>query len=263
LYFLHGRVWYNDPAPLYVRPSVPLEQARALASWVALTGQLNASSCDFAELPPERVDILKRTMPSHTLRPRPVDLFEQRIPRIWLLADEEANPPRHVVGLFNWSDAEPARVEEMLARIGLPEAAAYEAFDFWEDEFIDPIAHTLKTTVPAASCRILALRAASDHPQVVSTSRHVTQGVVDLSDEAWDEATQTLRGTSQLVGGDAYELRIVAGTGEEPWQVASVQTSDPAVAASWRQEGRHARVRLEGEAGGEVAWEVCFDDSAG
>jgi len=25
LYFLHGRVWYNDPDPIYVRDSVPLD----------------------------------------------------------------------------------------------------------------------------------------------------------------------------------------------------------------------------------------------
>ncbi len=31
-YFLHGRVWYNDPDPIYVRDSVPLEHAQALVS---------------------------------------------------------------------------------------------------------------------------------------------------------------------------------------------------------------------------------------
>ena len=38
------------------------------------------------------------------------------------------------------------------------------------------------------SCRILALRACEDHPVLVSTSRHVTQGMVDVESEAWDAA---------------------------------------------------------------------------
>jgi hypothetical protein len=33
---------------------------------------------------------------------------------------------------------------------------------------------------------VLALRPVVDHPQVVGTSRHITQGIVDLSDEKWD-----------------------------------------------------------------------------
>ncbi len=34
-YHLNGRIWYNDPDVVYVRPSLSLDQARANASWVA------------------------------------------------------------------------------------------------------------------------------------------------------------------------------------------------------------------------------------
>ena len=33
-YFLHNRVWHNDPDPAYVRESLPLDDARSLCSWV-------------------------------------------------------------------------------------------------------------------------------------------------------------------------------------------------------------------------------------
>ncbi len=84
LYFLHSRVWYNDPDPIYVGDNVPLEQARTLTSWVALTGQLNAGSEDYTKLSPERLHLLQCSMPAHGLKPRPVDLFEETIPRLWL-----------------------------------------------------------------------------------------------------------------------------------------------------------------------------------
>ena len=37
-YFYNGRVWYNDPDPVYVRNSIPLAHARAITSWAAITG---------------------------------------------------------------------------------------------------------------------------------------------------------------------------------------------------------------------------------
>ena len=138
LYFLHGRVWYNDPDPIYVTDSVPIEQARALVSWVALTGQLNASSEDYKALSPERIHLLQRSMPAHGLKPRPVDLFEEKIARIWLLTDDRREPRRDVVGLFNWDEKEQAHISCSAERIGLPDAERYVGFDYWADEFIGP-----------------------------------------------------------------------------------------------------------------------------
>ena len=122
LYFLHGRVWYNDPDPVYVRPSVPMNQAQALLSWVTLSGQLHANSYYYADLPPERFDLLKRAIPSHDLLPRPVDLFDQRTPRIWLLEDTRRDSPFYVVGLFNWDGKESVAIDEPFEKIGLPAA---------------------------------------------------------------------------------------------------------------------------------------------
>ena len=48
-YHLNGRIWYNDPDVVYVRDSLTLDQARANASWVNITGQLFMASDDFGE----------------------------------------------------------------------------------------------------------------------------------------------------------------------------------------------------------------------
>src|SRR5205085_1132169 len=96
-YFLHRRIWYNDPDPLYVRDELPLNQARLISSWVAVSGQLSVSSEAYAELPPDRLDLLKRTLPSHHFDARPVDLFTREIPRMWRVAGNN----REVIGVFN------------------------------------------------------------------------------------------------------------------------------------------------------------------
>jgi hypothetical protein len=263
LYFLQGRVWYNDPDPIYVGDNVPLEHARALTSWVAITGQLNASSEDFTRLSPERLHLLQRSMPAHGLRPRPVDLFEERIPRLWLLTDDRRTPRRDVLGLFNWDEKVPAHISCTSEKMGLPTAERYVGFDYWADEFVAPFAGTLEADLPPASCRILAVRPASGRPQVVSTSRHITQGIVDLLEETWDDQTHQLTGVSRIVANDPYELRIAAFGTPGNWQVTRTEVApqDAAAGVTIRpagQEDWRVRVRMESRTSREVRWTVRF-----
>jgi hypothetical protein len=256
-YFLHGRVWYNDPDPVYVRSEVPLEHARLICSWVTISGQLNMSSEDYAKLPPERLDLLKRTMPSHGLRPRPVDLFDNDPPRVWLLTDERRQPRRDVIALFNWGD-KATDFDYPLERIGLSEKQAYLAFDYWNNALLPPISGRLRLSVPAQSCRILAVRPVREHPQLLSTSRHITQGVVDVSVENWDDKNRTLSGKSRLVGGDPYEMRIVPGSAGEDWTVEAFEVTPADVRTTIKREGALVRALIESAASREVSWSLRF-----
>ena len=161
-YHLHGRIWYNDPDPLYVRAQVPLAHAQLICSWVTISGNLSLCSEWLPSLPPERLDLLRRTMPSHGLLPRPVDLFEQEPARIWLLTDERRTPRRDVVALYNWT-SKPLDVDCECARIGLPRSVSYVAFDYWANAFLPPFKERLQTSLPKESCQVLALRPALFH----------------------------------------------------------------------------------------------------
>ncbi|HOK94751.1 MAG TPA: alpha-galactosidase, partial [Anaerohalosphaeraceae bacterium] len=183
VYFLHRRVWYNDPDPIYVQDDVPLQQAITLCSWVTISGQLNASSTDYTKLPPERLDILKRTMPAHNLTPRPADIFEQEIPRIWLLSDERSGVRRDVIALYNWDDKNTAEIHYPLRKIGLDGEKQYIGFDYWANTFLEPFSGSVKVSLPQAGCSILSVRPVSSNPMLLSTSRHITQGIVDVKEE--------------------------------------------------------------------------------
>lgn len=256
-YFLNGRVWWNDPDPIYVRPSVPIEHARLICSWVTIAGDLSLCSEWLPELPPERMDLLKRTMPSHDLAARPVDLFENDPPRIWLLTDDRIQPRRDVIGIYNWT-SEPLKIDEPLERLGLPGDGPYVAFDYWANQFIPPFKGRLQSTLPKESCQVLSVRPVCDHPQLISTSRHITQGIVDVISETW--AGQSLSGVSRVVGGDPYKLRIV--TPDQNWKVASVSVSSADAEAGAMIADEHAadgvRVRIDSKSSREVQWTVRF-----
>lgn len=260
-YFLHGRVWYNDPDPIYVRASTPLEQSRLICSWVALSGQLNASSDWMPALPPERMDLLKRTMPNHGLTPRPVDLFENPLANVWLLTDERSGGRRDVVGLFNWEKDKTLHVDRSVAEIGLPKADQYVAFDFWGGRFLRPFKDRLVCDVPPASCVILAVRPVGDHPVLVSTSRHITQGVVDVKSERWDAEKRTLVGTSKIVVNDPYVMRLVVPTGAKSYKAVKVEASD-GVQAKCSQSGPQVEVVLNSKENRDVEWRIVFEEGA-
>jgi hypothetical protein len=230
-YFYNGRVWWNDPDPVYVKDSMPLEHARTIATWVAVSGQLYVFSDWLPNLSEERLNILRRTMRPHGLTSaRPVDLFNEDLPKIWYLTNPSSPrfgrnrfvdeiistsrfdpPPRleqHIVAFYNWDDANATKIDTTANWIGLPEAEEYVAFDYWGDKFFGSFRDELSVELPAGSCLVLAVQPVEEHPILLSTSQHVTQGIVDVVTVTWNAETKTLSGVSKVIANDPYELRI-------------------------------------------------------
>ena len=247
LYFLNGKVWYNDPDCLMLRDPLTLDQARAWGSWIAISGQLNVVSEWLPGLPPEKLDVVKRTMPNHGRSGRPIDLFQSPVPGIWYL------PDANVMGMFNWDAENEAQITVELADIGLSPDEQYVGFDFWENEFVPPFTGQIRSSLRPGSCRIIAVRRLHGYPQLVSTSRHVTQGLVDVVEEKWDNEKNTLMGKSRVVGGDDYELRIFA---PDKWQAVSASAS--ALTIDVEQSGPEVRATVKSETDGEISWRLVF-----
>jgi Melibiase/Alpha galactosidase C-terminal beta sandwich domain len=225
LYFMHGRLWWNDPDPCYVRSSIPLNHARLITSWVAVSGQFNLNSDWIPGLPAERLEVLKRTMPHHGVTARPVDYFDSIMPAIWLVTDTRQQVRRDVLGLFNWESSGQS-VTCSAAKVGLASAKSYHVFDFWADKPVPSFSGEFSFEVPAQSCRVLAVRPEEGHPVLVSTSRHVTQGIVDITGEKWIDSSRTFSATSQIVANDPYQLRIAGlNANRQQWKLASATVS--------------------------------------
>jgi hypothetical protein len=257
LYFFHGRVWHNDPDCLMLREPLTIEQARAWGSWIALSGQLNMVSEWLPELPDERLEVVRRSMPNTGLCGRPLDLFERDRPRIWKLTSGEGESRRDVIGLFNWDDKAPAKISVPVAKLGLPpsKAGGYVGFDYWEQRLLEPIGETLEAELPPGSCKVIAIRPARNRPQVISTSRHVTQGMIDLLEEKWDDREETLNGTSKVVAGDAYEIRLIANS---PISVSlSKEDRDAGVTIEFKEPGPNHRIVIKSRANRTVRWRLA------
>jgi len=214
-YFYNGRVWYNDPDPVYARTSIPIERARVSATWASISGQLFALSDWIPDYDEARIDLVRKTIPNHLKTSvRPVDLFDVDLARAWLLTDDASGVRRDVLALFNWHGGDDEPFEFTPEKLGLPTVDAngnkiekYVAYNFWDDEFIEPF-DVFKTTLAKESCKVFAIRPVGDRPALLSTSRHVTQGVLEVKEESWNEETKTLTIIAEVPEKLAYELRI-------------------------------------------------------
>lgn len=261
-YFLHNRIWYNDPDPNYVRAVFTLDEARTMAGWTALAGQLNTNSDWIPDLSIERMEIIKRTIPSHQAIARPVDLFENDPPRIWLVQDSKSGSNRNVIGIFNWSD-KPMEFDIPIVQFGLDNTKNYIAYDFWKNQMFPISKQTIHTSLNPHASQILSVHPLLDRPFLLSTNRHVTQGIIDVESEQWDEKTLTLSGVSQVVGNDPYELRIVIPDTLK-WHLKNVRLSTKdehageVTIVSNTQENGLQRIRIHSHFSRSVEWSLIF-----
>ncbi len=259
---LNGRIWWNDPDPIYVRASIPLESARCIASWNAVAGHMISLSDWLPTLPPERLDIIRRVIPGCRVTARPVDLFSSQPPRIWLASDERADHQRRdVIGLFNWDKSDQSMTVNV-DEVGLPPAEQFVAFDFWNNKILPPFTKSLTVPVVGHGCRVLAVRPLLARPFLLSTSRHVSQGILEVHDEQWNEETKTLSGTSSIVADDPYELRVVAMAPDKVWTISSVQISNLNGVANEPVENDSEsgllRFGFKSPMSGDLTWRISF-----
>ena len=244
LYTNHYCFW-TDPDVVCVRPPLTLDQARLWATLVGITGQLLMTSDDMAKLPPERVELVRRLYPVADIRP--MDLYPlQGKPRVFDL--RVATPKAgewDVVAVFNWSSQQNATIRLDPQELGWT-AGPYVFYDVWEKKLLDGHASSLTVGLLPMSCKLIAARPAADHPQLVGTSRHITQGADDLLEATWDPAETTWSGRSRVVGGDPYELRFTLPPG---WTVAEPST---------KVEGPLAVLTLTSGENRELSWRIAF-----
>ena len=172
------------------------------------------ASDDMPALPEERVELLRRIFPVADIRP--MDLYPLQLsgrPRIF---DLRISLPKagqwDVAALFNKDPLKTVSIRLDPKDLGLADGPCI-FYDAWRKELLGAGSDGLTLAVGPMSCRLLVVRRQVAWPQLVGTSRHVTQGADDLLEAAWNPSSATWAGRSRVVGGDPYELRFTLPPG--------------------------------------------------
>lgn len=406
-FYLHGKVWYNDPDCLVVRDPLTLDQARVWASVVALSGQMNLLSDKLTALPQQRVDVLKMTIPAYGKPATPLDGFTAprdeglsiistaddntiRLPAVWKFSTgddpawknvqfddshwndipvpaqwEEAGYPNYdgfvwyrakftlpdnwkhapvmlslgkiddcdqtyvngtlvgqtgtmppeyntewtafrtykipdnlvnrngentiavrvydgggpggiysispvhlpsvwnlpieknfenwnVVGIFNWSEHK-TRITLTPAQLELPVKKSYLVYEAWSSTFLGELRNSLSLDLRPTASMLLSIHEKKRYPVVLSTSRHITQGAVDLAGEQWDEGKRSLSIISDHLIDGEYDVIIYMPEG-----YSSPNISAPCKSEIEKISDSIVKVKLFPYSRPKVAWKALF-----
>jgi hypothetical protein len=236
-----------------VRAPLPLDQARAWATLQGLTGQAALMSDRLVDLSADRVELIKRVYPAVDVRP--LDLFSSdRNKRIWDLKINHLGRAYDVVGFFNFDETKPISSYLSWKDLGLPENQPVHVFDFWNKEYLGAFEKGISVDLGPTSTRVFSLVPATDQIQLVSTSRHITQGWVDLISHQIRGNHYT--GRSKLIQKDPYNLRFAFPRGKN-FVIASATAGKLPVRITNHQGW--AEVEITSPRTTEVSWEVRFE----
>jgi hypothetical protein len=214
-----------------------LAEARTLVTFIALTGVVYPLASVLPELPEERVNLLKATLP--TMPILPVDLFSRGTDMQWNIfkhtqqdyyihnypeiLDLKVNANSgvyDVVGLTNWRNETVTRDIDFTGKLGLSGCAPYVVFDFWGQKLLGVFRDRMELQVEPHDTRVLLIHKLLNRPQLVGISRHIT-GAYSILDLTWDGSSE-LHGRSQSVPGDPYKLWAYVPEGTTVSQVRAM-----------------------------------------
>ena len=112
-----------------------------------------------------------------------------------------------------------------LGPMGLNSVEDYYVYDFWNDAFVGKVAGSgkLQQKLRPGESRMMSVHQVKDHPQFISTNRHIMQGYTDLIKTEWLPGRNILRGISRVIGGDNYIVTIATNG----YTARSAQVDDP------------------------------------
>jgi hypothetical protein len=252
---------------------VTLPEARTLVTYVALTGVAYPLASVMPELPEERVELLKKTMP--TMPIFPIDLFSRgtdmhwdnfkhttpddyihNYPEMLDLKVNAASGIYDVVALTNWRSWTTTRELSFADKMGLSNDAPYIAFDFWKQKLLGVFTERVGVEIEPHDTRVLLVHPLLNRPQLIGTSRHIT-GAYSIQRLTWDAPSMTLRGTSEAVAGESYTLWFYVPDGVTVSQAKAASDNNREIPVHHQKAGNSLQISFEGQPGA-VNWEVAF-----
>jgi hypothetical protein len=222
-WFYQNRIWVNHNDLIFFRswpdPAVPplsLEESRAFATWIGLSGgvvKLGDKLVDLATHP-EWIDIVRRLLPAWPDGTRPLDVLARDYPEQYRGHITAPAGEWDLVGLVNWgtnrdwAQNPPQALPEAQRTYTVHCEGECLVYEFWSEQFIGRKSGDFTFDVQPRRAVVLSLRQPTGTPQLLGTNRHITQGATDLGPVQWNAAAKRLEGS----------LEGSVGTPSAPWE---------------------------------------------
>jgi alpha-galactosidase len=204
-----------------------------------------------------KTDVLKKT-PRESIRDGrvnvPLDADRQGMVSPWWLNEFNLSFDRwSVLHRVNWSATVAPMQRVSFQDIGLNPEKEYIVFEFWTDKLLGVFKTAFEVPELAPmGLHSFALREKSARPQLLSTSRHLSQGAAELELIGWADAS-TLTGRSRVVTDDPYVLTFYLPDGYTV-QSASIDNKPATMTCT----GNVLRIAFQPTATASIGWQIVF-----
>lgn len=208
-YPLHNNVLYPDSDNVVMREEFnDIRQAASRIYFVSMLGIPMTFGDEFDALDEQRINFIKECLP--VLETHPMDVYRHKKPEDILkmnLAISKAWEDYNVVNVFNMRSE--ARCAEVLLNedLGLDQGE-YIVYDYTDDQLLGIMDKSFAVSLESCESKIFSVRAKLDRPQVISTSRHISQGAAEIKNMQWDDAVSELSVSAELIANAAYTLTL-------------------------------------------------------
>ena len=209
--YLNNIAWYCDPDAAANQHKATIESVRLNAQARVLTGQQFLTDDVWTKISKPICKVWQQSFPVLNIKPanlyqienyKDYDVFDLRIAKPWKTWD--------VVGIFNYEE-NPCKKTLDLAKLELLSDKVH-VFEYWSSSYLGLFDKNDKIERDLKSYQGQTFSIVPDvpgKPVLLSTSRHLTAGALDLADIKWkkDNNKWTITGRSEhLVANDSYEI---------------------------------------------------------
>ena len=227
-YVWHNVTFYADADNLVLREEFNTPaQARSRVSFYGLAGLPVTMGDDLRTLPPERCELLRRLLPTADIHPMDLSRKQRGSDYSVLnLAVCRRFGSWNVAAVTNFT-AEPLRLSLQFGadlQLDCGRGRRYAVCDYWNRRFLGVFGESLPLEIPAFDTAVLRITPLDDVPEIVFTSRHITQGAVELREIVRGE-DGSLAGTALCVPGETWRMMVLLPEG---WEFLGADSSIPA-----------------------------------
>lgn len=208
-YYTHRKLYLNDSGNvLTVDQPLPLEDARIHASIHAFSGASSMLGDDLRFIDPERLALIKKTLPRTEACARPMDLFDlpdQASPRWFRHRVEKPWGSWEVHVFYNLSE------ESM--RFSLPLESKSLLWEFWNQRYLGCHEECFDFDVPAGTVRIVRVASDLEQPQLLGSDMHTAMGEMELLACDWcrESGSLSISATRPLGERGSIFIRVPEG----------------------------------------------------
>lgn len=213
-YPLHNNLFYPDSDNVVMREEFNTEkQAASRIYFVSMLGLPMTFGDEFDALDEKRIEFIKECLP--VLEIHPMDINRADMPEDILKINMSVCKKwesYNVVNVFNMLSEKKTTKVDIVDELGL-ENDEYIVYNYTDDKLECVTNDSFSLGLDACESKIFRVTKKLSRPQIISTSRHISQGAAEINDMMWDSNLCELTIDAQLIKDTPYTVTVFVPDG--------------------------------------------------